>query len=185
MKEVILLRGLPGSGKTTLAQTLVGSFNRNAQYFEADHHMINNAGDYEFNPAHLKDCHRACFDEYKAFLREHVFSPHVLAVVSNTFTQHWEMVSYIDAAETAGYQVTTLIVENRHGSKSIHNVPGDTMNKMMHRFEIQLNATNLFSLDTINGVGPEPEMPPSFEDEEPLCPECGAQYPYDCPCSST
>ena len=185
MKRVILLRGLPGSGKTTLAQALIGTFNCHAQFFEADHYMINNDGDYEFTAAHLKDCHNACLDDYLAYLRLHVFSDHVLAVVSNTFTQHWEMVPYIDAAEKAGYQVTTLIVENRHGSESIHGVPDATMRKMMGRFEIQLNATQQFSIDHMSGDMSEPEMPEFPPNDEGLCAECGAHYPDDCPCTST
>jgi hypothetical protein len=186
MKRVFLLRGLPGSGKTTLAQALVGTFNCVAEFFEADHYMINSEGVYEFQPDRLKDCHESCLMHYRAFLKDNVFSKHALAIVSNTFTQQWEMVPYIDAAQQAGFQVTTLIVENRHGSESIHvDMIGRTIDKMMHRFEIQLKPTHTFSLDTFLGDEPEPEMPPYPEDEEPLCPECGAEYPDDCTCTPT
>jgi hypothetical protein len=59
-------------------------------------------------------------------------------VVSNTFTQEWEMKPYFDLAKTHGYQVFSIIVENRHGSKNVHNCPQETIEKMRERFEILL-----------------------------------------------
>jgi hypothetical protein len=37
-----------------------------------------------------------------------------------------------------GYTVFTLVVENRHGGKNIHNVPEEIIEKMKQRFEIKL-----------------------------------------------
>ena len=59
-------------------------------------------------------------------------------VVSNTFTQEWEMQSYMDLAKKYGYRVTTLIIENRHGGSNIHNVPEETLDRMRQRFEVKL-----------------------------------------------
>jgi hypothetical protein len=59
-------------------------------------------------------------------------------VVSNTFTQEWEMQPYFDMAAKHGYRVVSLIVENRHGNQSIHSVPPETIEKMKNRFEIKL-----------------------------------------------
>jgi hypothetical protein len=59
-------------------------------------------------------------------------------VVSNTFTQEWEMQAYVDLAKKYNYRVTTLIVENRHGGSNIHGVPDDKLEIMRNRFEIKL-----------------------------------------------
>jgi hypothetical protein len=59
-------------------------------------------------------------------------------VVSNTFTQEWEMQPYLDLAQQYGYKVVSLIVENRHGSKNIHDCPEETVERMRNRFEISL-----------------------------------------------
>jgi hypothetical protein len=59
-------------------------------------------------------------------------------VVSNTFTQEWEMKPYFDLAKTYGYQVFSLIVENRHGGLNQHGVPEDKVQIMKDRFEIKL-----------------------------------------------
>jgi hypothetical protein len=59
-------------------------------------------------------------------------------VVSNTFTQEWEMQPYYDLAKEHGYRVYSIIVENRHGGVNIHGVPQETLEKMKNRFEVQL-----------------------------------------------
>jgi len=41
-------------------------------------------------------------------------------------------------ANRYGYRIHTLIVENRHGSKNVHNVPDDKLEQMKDRFEISL-----------------------------------------------
>ena len=35
-------------------------------------------------------------------------------VVHNTFTKEWEMKAYFDLAEKYGYNLYTIIIENRH-----------------------------------------------------------------------
>ena len=59
-------------------------------------------------------------------------------VVSNTFTQEWEMLPYYELAEKYGYRVFSLIVENRHEGKNIHGVPDDKLEVMKNRFEIKI-----------------------------------------------
>ena len=56
----------------------------------------------------------------------------------NTFTEEWEMQPYFDLAKEYDYRVTTLIVENRHNSKSIHNVPDEVIKRQKERFNIKL-----------------------------------------------
>jgi hypothetical protein len=63
---------------------------------------------------------------------------HASIVVSNTFTQEWEMNSYFKLAEKYDYKVFSLIVENRHGGKNTHGVPDEKLGIMKNRFEIQL-----------------------------------------------
>ena len=59
-------------------------------------------------------------------------------VVSNTFTTEKELQPYLELAMKYDYKVVSLIVENRHGSQSIHNVPEETLVKMKNRFSIKL-----------------------------------------------
>ena len=59
-------------------------------------------------------------------------------VVSNTFTQEWEMEPYFTLAKEYGYTVFTIVVENRHGGTNVHNVPEDKIEQMKNRFEVKL-----------------------------------------------
>ena len=59
-------------------------------------------------------------------------------VVSNTFTQEWEMKFYQTIAKKYGYTVYTVIVENRHGGVNKHGVPEDKVDVMRKRMEIKL-----------------------------------------------
>jgi hypothetical protein len=56
-------------------------------------------------------------------------------VVSNTLTSESELTPYIELAETYGYMIVSVVVENRHGNKSIHDVPTETLDKMEHRLK--------------------------------------------------
>mgnify|MGYP000037026758 CR=1 FL=1 len=58
--------------------------------------------------------------------------------ISNTFTQDWEMESYIQLANQYGYRVHTIIVENRHGGVNVHDVPDATLGNMRNRFSVKL-----------------------------------------------
>ena len=59
-------------------------------------------------------------------------------VVHNTFTQEWEMKPYYDLADKYAYTSHTIIVENRHGSKTIHDVPQHNVDRQRDRFEVTL-----------------------------------------------
>lgn len=132
MKQLILLRGLPGAGKSTLAKLLVGD--KSYCHKEADMFFVDREGNYKFEPSKIKDAHAWCKEETGFLLRlEH--SP---VVVSNTFTQEWEMDAYFELAEEFGYQVFSLIVENRHGGMNVHGCPEDKIEQMRNRFEIEL-----------------------------------------------
>jgi hypothetical protein len=67
-----------------------------------------------------------------------VFDDINTVIVSNTFTQEWEMKQYYELAEKYGYTVFSLIVENRHGGVNEHGVPKEKLEQMKDRFSIKL-----------------------------------------------
>jgi predicted kinase len=133
MKTLILLRGLPGSGKSTLAGSLEMVF-----CYEADKYFEDENGKYNFDPTKIKQAHQWCQDRVEKAMNAPNGFPPPRIVVSNTFTQEWEMQPYFDMAAKHGYRVVSLIVENRHDGVNEHGVPDETIEKMKNRFEIKL-----------------------------------------------
>lgn len=131
-KSLYLVRGLPGAGKTTFAKELGNSIG--AFTFEADHYFEDDEGNYHWDASKVHLAHEWC--QHKA---RHIMSlMHSPLVISNTFTTEKEMQPYLDMAKQFGYKITTLIIENRHGNESVHNVPSSTMDKMRNRFSVKL-----------------------------------------------
>jgi hypothetical protein len=102
-------------------------------------------GEYQFDVTKLKDAHKWCQDSVEEAMTwdEHPEIEFLSAgvskiVVSNTFTQEWEMQPYYDLAEKHGYKVYSLVVENRHGGVNEHGVPEDKLEIMKNRFEVKL-----------------------------------------------
>jgi len=125
LKELFLLRGLPGSGKSTLAKMICN------QHVEADMFFMQD-GEYKFDATKLKQAHAWCQDRTESWMKKGYN-----VVVSNTFTQEWEMDAYYKLAKQYGYRVHSLIVENRHGGVNEHGVPEDKLEQMKNRFEVK------------------------------------------------
>jgi len=133
---LFLVRGLPGSGKTSFATHIWNEY----AVCEADKFFYDKEGNYNFDPSKIKDAHAWCKNEVEVRMIDHQnneqFYPEI--AVSNTFTQEWEMKDYFDLADKYGYKVVSLIVENRHGGKNVHGVPDDKLEIMKNRFEVKL-----------------------------------------------
>ena len=128
-KVLFIVRGLPGSGKSTLAKMLCPQ----DSICEADKFFYK-AGQYQFDAKKLPQAHEWCKGQVEA--RMQMSEDRI--VVSNTFTKEWEMAPYFELAQKFDYKVICLVVENRHGSQSIHNVPTESVDKMRTRFEVKL-----------------------------------------------
>jgi predicted kinase len=133
-KDLILLRGLPGSGKSTLGEVILYLPNNNLKPLSADDYFIMSDGTYNFNFEKLKEAHNDCQQRCANLMMNGV----IRIVVANTFTQEWEMKPYFEMAERYGYRIHTLIVENRHGGNNVHGVPDDKLEVMKNRFDIKL-----------------------------------------------
>jgi energy-coupling factor transporter ATP-binding protein EcfA2 len=126
-KELFLIRGVSGAGKSTLAKSLGG------KHIEADMFFMKD-GQYKFDATKIKDAHSWCQNMVGSWMCD----GEERIVVSNTFTQEWELQFYYDWALDFDYRVFSLIVENRHGGVNEHNVPEATLAKMKARFEVKL-----------------------------------------------
>ena len=129
MKTLYIVRGVPGSGKSTFAQSL------DCPVFEADQYFIDSeTGEYKFDGSKIKLAHNWC----KLRVEQSMEDDSQKIAVSKTFTQEWEMDTYYELAKQYGYRVFSLIVENRHGGVNEHGVPEDKLEIMKNRFEVKL-----------------------------------------------
>ena len=141
-KTCLILRGLPSSGKTTLAKriaNMVPSFSEDelnySQYVcSADDFHYDNEGNYNFDPAKMSEAHAYC----KALFADKIDKGQELVIVANTNTSWSEFKDYGLYAELNGYLVFHLIVETRHDNKNNHEVPDETVKRMRDRFVVSL-----------------------------------------------
>lgn len=121
MNNFVLIRGLPGSGKTTKALEIACDDHYEAdQYFTID-------GKYVFDQSKLSAAHEWCFDSVVESMKNGRS-----VSVANTFTRFWEMDNYINAAILYNYNITIITMLTEYGS--IHNVPKTIIDKMSERF---------------------------------------------------
>lgn len=137
---LVLIRGIPGSGKTTHARHLVKSLGRfdhldymdkpNVVHFEADMFFCRNPGnEYKFDPSKLKDAHGWCQESAENAMKQGI--NHV--IISNTFVKRWEMQKYLDLAREYGYDVQEVTVKGPW--KSVHGVPEHAIERMKKNWE--------------------------------------------------
>lgn len=150
MKILFLLRGLPSAGKTFAANLL--SENGKYPVLSADMYFEDSNGNYKFESSKIKYAHTWCKEQVEHCLKGWENGVYIASesgygkfhescdkiFVANTFTQEWEMEAYFELAEKYGYIIVSMIVENRHGSKNIHNVPDEKVQQMKNKFQIKL-----------------------------------------------
>ena len=119
---LIIVRGIAGSGKTTFVKkTFPG-----AAHYEADMYF-EQGGEYKFDASKLKEAHNWCRKRVYDCIRNGK-----TVVVSNTFTQAWEVYPYISYALL--YNEATILIELTTFYGSVHSVPQEVIDKQTARF---------------------------------------------------
>jgi predicted kinase len=127
-KNLIIVRGIPGSGKTTFAKMIGRAI------CCADDWHTDREGNYNWKPENVGKAHDWCKRKCRRFMKKNI-NP---VLVVNTSTTEKELAPYIAMAKYYGYKYFSVIVENRHGGVNEHGVPEQTLDKMTDRFEIKL-----------------------------------------------
>ncbi|WP_105168356.1 AAA family ATPase [Pseudoalteromonas sp. T1lg23B] len=143
MKQVFILRGLPGCGKTHYAQTLADELvaGDESQYLicSTDDYFYNDEGEYHFEKFKLPQFHNLNLARFINGLSEGI----PLVIVDNTNIKKWEFVAYSAAASALGYQVKEVIVgevkdksmQHLYAKRNTHGVALRTISKMAYIFE--------------------------------------------------
>jgi predicted kinase len=118
-----LLRGLPGSGKSTYAKSKFGG----ALHLESDMYFVCGS-QYIFDHRRLSAAHVWCAKTARRALETGMD-----VVVSNTFTQYWELAPYINMANEM--RMPYRIYEIRTQFQCVHDVPNEKVEVMKKRWE--------------------------------------------------
>lgn len=155
LKRVFIMRGVPGSGKSTAAKwladpsgiyeswiedsvTYYGSkgeeiYIHSAIHSTDEYFMV--GGEYKFNASKIGINHNK---NYKAF-RDSIDSELPVVIVDNTNTTRSEWSKYEEYAKSSGYWVSYHVMPHpsldEASERNQHNVPKDVINKMIKRFE--------------------------------------------------
>lgn len=133
--KMILMRGLPGSGKSYRAKELAGE---NGVVLSTDDFFMVD-GQYKFAPKFLPAAH--AWNQQNADLI--MASKVETVVIDNTNTQLWEMRPYVELATKHGYDI-----EIRHSctpwatdaeecfKRNTHGVPLEAIKRMRDRYQV-------------------------------------------------
>jgi len=142
-KILYVMRGVPGSGKSHLAKTILhhehSSTNFNGVILSTDD-FFDKEGIYVFNPKELPNAHQ--WNQKRAL--DHMTKGHSPIIIDNTNTQKWEAKFYVENGLDSGYRVIVREPETewwkakdsvQMAQKNSHGVPQDAIKKMLDRFE--------------------------------------------------
>ena len=134
MKKLIIMRGLPGSGKSTYLNSFIEGI-KGVVVCSADHYFMI-TGEYKFDPRLLKQAHESCKYNAAIAMQEGV----ELIIIDNTNTQKWEYEDYLHMAAKHGYNVVVHKVGNTddlelYAKRNTHGVPLTALQRMAARWE--------------------------------------------------
>lgn len=125
MPEIVLIRGVSGSGKSTIAKQQYEP--KGYIHIEADQFFEHN-GKYTYNPKLQSFAHKVAQRRTEAAMKR---SKDI--VVANTFTCKWEMEPYEEMAKKYNYPITIIIAKGNY--PSVHGVPLEKIEEQRQRFE--------------------------------------------------
>ena len=135
-KVLYIVRGLSGSGKSTIAEEIVNELWDDESktfvkdFYSADDYFTDPQGNYNFDPSKLSDAHAECFSNVELVMQKNCIRK---IAVANTFSQSWEAQPYFKLAKKYDYSPFVLECQNDFGN--IHEVPQETINAMKNRWE--------------------------------------------------
>ncbi|KAK3885567.1 hypothetical protein Pcinc_010233 [Petrolisthes cinctipes] len=142
-KLMVIMRGLPGSGKTTMAKRLKG---RTGVILSTDDFFCDKQGNYTYDSSRIGAAHE--WNKRRTIQRlQEDRSP---VIIDNTNLQVWEMLPYVKLAVQYSYEVELLEVDTSWklnpkelAWKNMHGVPKDKITEMKQRYQQDVKVETL------------------------------------------
>ncbi len=143
-KVMFILRGLPGSGKSTKAKQLAGD---NGVILSTDDFFMIN-GEYQYDPAMIGEAH--FWNETRAQNAiENEVSP---IVIDNTNVEAWQPKKYVEMALAAGYDIKVEQADTpwafnaeELAKRNTHEVPQANIEEMLSKWHPDLSVDDILS----------------------------------------
>jgi predicted kinase len=138
--NIYILQGLPGSGKSTWAETRKASMmmspnNHPVFVISADHYFVNRVtGAYEFRMENLSQAHGLCFRKFISAVYEGLQEREASIIVDNTNTTVLEVAPYMAAA--LAYRRNGVVSDSVHLIRFVCS-PVDSLNRNIHRVPME------------------------------------------------
>ena len=147
--ELILMRGVSGSGKSTVAEKIAAEQCFALLFSTDDYFMVD--GEYRFDPKRLGEYHANNVKRTEDAMLEKC----PCIIVDNTNTQAWEMKPYVELAVTYGYTVRIVEPEpvtfdelmTRQTQRADQNkaLPAEVVQRMLNRYEHNVTVETILA----------------------------------------
>ncbi len=131
-KNVILVRGVMGSGKSTFAKMLIAG--RDAVLLENDMYMYDENGVYHYDETKKEYYAKSLYRDFMQSINAGV--PYI--VICNASPTWKNLKHYRKLAIDNGYKFTSLVIENRNETISVHDVDEEKVERFRKEFVIKL-----------------------------------------------
>ena len=138
--KVLFVRGIPGSGKSFYANNTLAR-QLNCKVFEADDHMVNEEGEYSYNPQLIEQCHQLCREDAIKSLQEG--AEHVIIANTGAMVRDYEL--YLAQFQEAFEKIDVQFYQTNYPGTSVHGVPEHAIARMRSKFLTNEELKNHFA----------------------------------------
>jgi predicted kinase len=141
VKKLVIMRGLPGSGKSTYVRTNFSD----AVICSADNFFMCD-GQFVYEASRVGEAHEQC----KLRALEALSSNEALVIIDNTNSRYWEYEFYLALARVFGYDSVVIdlfdggLTDEELVARNIHGVPLVHIQRMRERWEQHKATQRLF-----------------------------------------
>lgn len=128
-RVMTLIRGLPGSGKSTVAEMLKKGSRWRTRTFSADDYFHDKDGIYRYDPKKVEEAHLWCQERVATAISYYI--PNI--IIANTFVELEELNPYIKMALKNDYKLNVIECKTMFGN--VHDVPKHKVQKMQQKWE--------------------------------------------------